>query len=472
MLPKRHRYSLLSLLAGMIAIGLSLVTTSPSLAHWDDLAAAKLVVGDTEVQMTLTYPTRLTAFADDDGNGQLAVAEIDRHQTALQAFLGDRIALKDGLNRLGSLQVQSGEAFASPMLSAAPDSHSTLQLTYRWPDAMQGLVMNYTLFVPNAPEASCLATLVQGNELTTHVFTPQQPTFALMPGGLRFGAGTWLLPLIGAFVWGAVHSLSPGHGKTLIGAYLVGERATPLHAIFLAMTTTVTHTLGVIALGLVTLLAARYILPEQLYPWLSLISGSLVIAIGLNLLWQRRRRTTAVISGQVHSHGHDHAHAPHAQTHPHDPGHVHHHCHDAGGDRHHHPSHSHAHHPADHVHTHSRHTHSHLPLTTDSTPVTWRNLLMLGFSGGLVPCPAALVLLLGAIALGNTLSGLVLVLAFSLGLASVLTGLGLLLVYARQVFQRIPTPRLPLMQWLPAISALGITVIGIGISTRSILQIF
>jgi ABC-type nickel/cobalt efflux system permease component RcnA len=244
-------------------------------------------------------------------------------------------------------------------------------------------------------------------------------------------------------MWGAVHSLSPGHGKTLVGAYLVGERATSRHALFLALMTTLTHTIGVFALGLVTLAAARYVLPEQIYPWLSLISGGLIVYIGASLMAQRSQRGRSTPHPTPHPHPHDH-------DHPHDHGHDHGHSHN---------------------HDHRGHQdHSHLPVTTDAAP-TWRSLLLLGLSAGLVPCPAALVLLLGAIALGNPISGLLLVVAFSLGLASVLTGLGLLLVSAKQLFKRVPLPRLQALQWLPLASAVGITVIGVGISTRSILQL-
>ncbi|MGF1521830.1 MAG: nickel/cobalt transporter [Leptolyngbyaceae cyanobacterium] len=450
MMRKLRRYGLLSFLAGLGSILFWCVTAGPSLAHWADLAAAKVVVADAEVQITLTYPTELTTFADGDGNGHLSADEIDQHNADLRTFLENHIRLSDGDHQGAIAKLQAGEQSTSPMALSAPASHTTLQLTYTWPDLIQDLRIDYTLFVPNAPKARCLATILQGGQFTTHVFTPQETTLVLMPESTGSGAGAWLLPLIGAFAWGAVHSMSPGHGKTLIGAYLVGERATPLHAIFLAMTTTITHTLGVVALGLVTLFAARYILPEQLYPWLSLISGSLVIVIGLNLFWQRSHRPrrsgseSEETSLHVHSHKHEHSH------------------------RH---SHAHADHTHAAIHAHHGHTHSHLPPETDGKAVTWRSLLLLGLSGGLVPCPAALVLLLGAIAVGNPASGLVLVLMFSLGLASVLTGLGLLLVYAKQIFKRLPTSRLPFMQWLPVMSAVGITAIGVGISTQSLWQI-
>ncbi|NJM41749.1 MAG: hypothetical protein HC853_13805, partial [Anaerolineae bacterium] len=96
--------------------------------------------------------------------------------------------------------------------------------------------------------------------------------------------GTVLLAMLGAFVWGAAHALSPGHGKTIVAAYVVGQRATIKHAIFLGATTTITHTAGVFALGLITLFASQFILPETLYPWLEVISGVLVVVLGITLL--------------------------------------------------------------------------------------------------------------------------------------------------------------------------------------------
>ena len=88
---------------------------------------------------------------------------------------------------------------------------------------------------------------------------------------------------------GAVHALSPGHGKTIVGAYLIGSRGTPRHALFLGLTVTITHTLGVFALGFATLYASRYVVPERLFPILSLISAALVLVMGIVLLIQRGR---------------------------------------------------------------------------------------------------------------------------------------------------------------------------------------
>lgn len=466
MTRKLRRYRLFVLIACCFWLAMA----APGQAHWADLATAEITVQSAEVQsagqfasqsgaqISLTYPTKLTVFADDDASGQLSDGEINRHRAQLQAFFQDHIRLQDSQRRLAVLSVGPRSGIVSPSGQAAPNTHTGLQLTYTWPTAAQGIEIDYNLFIPEAPKATCLATISQAGEFTSHVFTPQKTTLALTPGGTLLSSGKWVLTLIGVFAWGAAHSMSPGHGKTLVGAYLVGERATPLHAVFLAMITTVTHTLGVFALGLVTLFAARYILPEQLYPWLSLLSGSMVIAIGANLLRQRWRRHGSKSGSHQQAHAHDHAHHPH-------------HSHDAhGGHSHAHAEHSHYEHSHG-GHSHGGHSHSHLPVQ-EGEPVTWRSLLFLGLSAGLVPCPAALVLLLGAIALGNPTSGLILVFVFSLGLSLVLTVLGLLLVYAKQLFKYLPTAQLSWTRWLPVASALGIIVIGVGISTRSLLQAF
>jgi ABC-type nickel/cobalt efflux system permease component RcnA len=446
MTHKRRLYSLIAL-----ACCLWLIMTAPSRAHWADLATAEITVQSDQAEMALTYPTGLTAFADDDASGQLSSTEINRHSVQLQAFLGDRIQLTDNQRQPATLSIQPRRD-VSPSSQAAPSTHTRLSLTYRWPSAVEGIEIDYSLFLPEAPKATCLATISQSGQFTSHVFTPKKTTLALSSSSGLFGSGQldngkWALTLIGVFLWGAAHSMSPGHGKTLVGAYLVGERATPRHAVFLALITTLTHTLSVFGLGAIALFAARYILPEQLYPWLSLLSGGMVVAIGIHLLWRRYSHK------QSHRHNHSHHHDDH-----------HHHHHD---DHHHH---GHHHHDHDHDHDHQQ-THSHLPAQAGE-PVTWRSLALLGLSAGLVPCPAALVLLLGAIALGNPLTGLVLVLFFSLGLSLVLTVLGLTLVYAKQLFKQVKMPQPSWTRWLPVASAVGIVVIGMGISTRSLLQVF
>jgi nickel/cobalt transporter (NicO) family protein len=265
----------------------------------------------------------------------------------------------------------------------------------------------------------------------------------------RLSAAVVALSMLAAFFWGAAHALTPGHGKAVVAAYLIGARGTARHAGILGLTVTLTHTAGVFVLGAVTLYLSRYILPEVLYPWLSVASGLLVVLIGLVLLYRH-------LDKMPHDRNAGHTHVGHA--HPHDGEHSHaHHTHSHRGE------HSHVH----HTHSHGGHPHNHLP--ADSPMITWRGLMALGVSGGLVPCPAALVLLLGAISLDRLGFGMVLVLAFSAGLAVVLTGIGLLMIYARKLFERFSfESRVPRL--LPIVSASIITLAGVGIALGALGQ--
>ena len=132
--------------------------------------------------------------------------------------------------------------------------------------------------------------------------------FTKVFGDAAAGQGVLVLLLLAAFGWGAVHALSPGHGKAMVAAYLVGTRGTPRQAVALGAIVTVTHTAGVFALGAVTLALSAYLLPETLYPWLNLVSGLLVVGIGAVVLRANLRRRRALRSGHAHGHGHDHHH--------------------------------------------------------------------------------------------------------------------------------------------------------------------
>jgi ABC-type nickel/cobalt efflux system permease component RcnA len=217
--------------------------------------------------------------------------------------------------------------------------------------------------------------------------------------------GEGLLIALGlALFWGAAHALSPGHGKTIVTAYLVGSRGTPAHAALLGLITTATHTVGVFALGGITLALSQWIVPDRLYPWLDLTAGLLVVGVGASVLAGRARH--------AHAHRHDHEH-------------HHHHHHDR------------------------------------------RGLLAVGISGGLLPCPSALVVLLGAISLHRVAFGMLLVLAFSVGLALAITGVGLIAVLAKRAFARFDGGgRLGAL--LPAVSALVIVVAGAAMTARAL----
>ena len=221
-----------------------------------------------------------------------------------------------------------------------------------------------------------------------------------------------LVSLLIAAFWGAAHALTPGHGKAIVAGYLVGTRGRPLDAFLLGGIVTVTHTAGVFALGFVTLLLSQFIVPEALYPWLTLASGLLVVGVGASVLLARVRGR---------SHGHEHGH---------------------GHGRHHH----------DHHH-HDR-----------------RGLLGVGIAAGLLPCPSALVVLLSAIALHRIGFGLALIVAFSLGLAATITSIGLVAVLAKRAFSRFSFNG-PLIRLLPAASALVILAVGIGITLKALPEV-
>ena len=253
----------------------------------------------------------------------------------------------------------------------------------------------------------------------------------------QLSLGVVCLALAVAVSLGAFHALEPGHGKTVVAAYLVGSRGTAWHALFLGCIVTVTHTAGVYLLGLVTLYASHYVLPEHLYPWLGAFSGLLIAGLGGWLLLQRY---TEWGHRPVHLHMH-----VHAQPHPHMHGHGH-------GLHHHHPEHGHGHH------------HHEAP----AERIAYRELLTLGVTGGIVPCPAALVVLLSAIALQRVGFGLLLIAAFSVGLATVLIAIGLLMVYARRFMARFQGDGLLVRRWLPLTSAATITVFGLAMVAQAL----
>jgi ABC-type nickel/cobalt efflux system permease component RcnA len=230
--------------------------------------------------------------------------------------------------------------------------------------------------------------------------------FSSLIGRHHLSALVILASLAAAFFWGMAHALSPGHGKTIVAAYLVGQRGTPWHAAALGAIVTATHTIGVFALGLVTLALSAFIVPEQLYPWLNLVSGVLVVAIGATVFRSRFRR-------RGHTHGHTHHH---------------HHEHEA-------PS--------------------------------RRSLVAVGVTGGLLPCPSALVVLLAAISLHRVAFGMLLIVAFSAGLALSITGIGLVAVFAKQVFKRASFEG-RLVRLLPAASALVILAAGLAMTVRAL----
>ena len=261
--------------------------------------------------------------------------------------------------------------------------------------------------------------------------TPRN-SFTELMAAKQWGWGVVLMAIAVAVGLGGVHALEPGHGKTLVAAYLVGSQGTMKHAFFLGLIVTATHTAGVYLLGAVTLYAAQYVMPEQLYPWLGVLSGLLITGLGLVLFARRYFGDADLISHHHHHHG-DRAHAAH----------DHHH----GDDLHH------------------QHAHPHHGIKRD---VSLRELMALGISGGIVPCPAALVVLLSAVSMQRITLGLLLILGFSVGLATVLIVTGLMMVYARRFMARFHGTGRVTTRWLPLTSSAFIVVFGVALTWQAL----
>lgn len=235
----------------------------------------------------------------------------------------------------------------------------------------------------------------------------------------QVGFGIALLAALIAAGLGALHALEPGHGKTIVAAYLVGSKGTARHALLLGIVVTISHTAGVYLLGGITLYAQKYILPDRIYPYLGVLSGLLIAGTGCFLFLQR------YLGGEfAHSHATDVSASAEALA-------------------------------------------TRKPQRCDR--VSARQLVVLGVTGGMVPCPAALVVLLSAVALHRTGFGLYLIVAFSIGLAAVLIAMGFAAVYAGRMMSRIPFDAPLVQRWLPMASALMISVLGCGIAMRSLM---
>jgi nickel/cobalt exporter len=324
--------------------------------------------------------------------------------TRYQAILaGPRIAGKTPLSivdrnysgRIGWKEIVVGARTRSPsdelraypkdLLRSPLDTTSARATVEPTDDPPPALLAGRALAAPDRVEGSGYASLVDRGDLSPLVV---------------------LTSLALAIFWGAAHALSPGHGKAIVSAYLIGSRGTPRHAALLGLVVTATHTAGVFALGGVTLLLAQWIVPDQLYPWINLSAGLLVVGVGATVLARRAR---------------------HARAHAH--GHHHHHHHGDAPDR--------------------------------------RSLLAVGISGGLLPCPSALVVLLAAISLDRVAFGMLLVVAFSIGLAVSITCMGLVAIFARRVFARFDG-RGRVATLLPAASAVVILLAGVAMTVRAL----
>jgi len=383
------------------------------------------------------------------GQGGLPLTRVELRLTAPVAG-AHQVVLQDGTypDRVGWKAIIAQPGTGTAVRSSAPSGDPTNELRSYPTDKLQSPLNERMASFSSAPgQGTLIAPREAGAGATTTNLGGDG--FAGVFSSAAAGKGVLVLFLLAAFAWGAIHALSPGHGKTMVAAYLVGTRGTARHAMVLGAITTVTHTIGVFALGGVTLVLAQYVLPEQLYPWLSLASGLIVVTIGAVALrsrmrWRRAQRgpPAAIPEPREHAHHpHEHALAPSSAN-------------AVPGDSHGHSDHHHSHGPGHHHHP-------------APDRITWRALVGMGASAGVIPCPSALVVLLGAIAQHQVALGLVLILSFSLGLAATLTALGLAVVWAHRATTRLSFTG-PLVTALPALSTALIIGLGLLLTARAI----
>jgi len=330
-------------------------------------------------------------FAERAGWKEVVIAP-DDGVTAVNAEPG-------GIDRTKALTAYPQDPTLAPPQDVTAHFEMTLAaplVTHAAPKPIQPLGTNPVQTAATPLEAQSLGTVKRNDFLSRTL----KGSSAALPFGLA------LVCLAVAFGIGSLHAIEPGHGKTMVAAYLVGSRGTFRQAIFLGGLVTFAHTISVFVLGLVTLFLSQYVLPETMTKVLGIGSGISIIWIGGLLLYRRAQKLFQKSAAHAHAHAH----------HDHD---------------HHHHHHEHAHsHPHTHpqTHTHDGHTHSHVP----EGDVSMGSLIALGVSGGLVPCPAALVLLLSCISIGRPGFGLLLLLSFSLGLALVLMLIGIMVLVVKK----------------------------------------
>ncbi len=267
---------------------------------------------------------------------------------------------------------------------------------------------------------------------------------------------------------GAMHALEPGHGKTVVAAYLVGSKGRKIDAALLGLVVTFTHTFSIILLAIALKLTSNRITmtEESLHGYLGTVAGIIIFIIGVWMLAQRIRGREP-FHFHSHDHGHDHSHnhdASHAHINPHHHSHDKDHDHDelkapVSPDSHH----NHHDHNHDHQHGHeSEHVH-----TQGGKRVNYWQLCLLGISGGIVPCPAALAILLASIGVGRLAEGLTYILLFSLGLASALIAIGITVVGAGKLVSRFLDAK-KFARKISIVSAAVITIIGVGTIVSSV----
>jgi nickel/cobalt exporter len=350
----------------------------------------------------------------------------------------------------GTTVASTGAPISAISVSNRLTSYPTALLTQPFAESQA----SFTL-APGGPTLSPLAIAdvqpIAGISLpTSDVPSPAAPAASevgAVPGGVAgdipsvfrttdFSPAIVLLALATAVALGAGHALTPGHGKTLMAAYLVGTRGTPAHAAGLGLSVTISHTIGILALAALVAAAQTALPPDAVVRWLPGVAAVSILAIGAWMVTvELRRRAAHLTAAPVHTDG------PGAHDHPHD--------------------------VDDAPHSHGGITHWHRPL---GSTITWRSLFVLGLAGGIIPSTSALLILLGTIAAGRAAFGVVLVIAFGVGMALVMSGVGLAMIYARGRLDRLPTSsRLGRAStFAPLVAGIVVLILGLWLTIQAV----
>ncbi len=412
-----------------------------------DAVATAIVaaVGGEPLQWTAGHP----AFEYAAGSGGLVVSRLTCDLTAATTVDGRTTFTVDNrylADRVGWREIVATGDGIRLIDSPVPATSISNELRGYPKDLLSSALTIRTATIVIEPghggPAAATPGLASGGDPVSRAIATLDRRFADLAGGIHLTLWVGLLAVLLAVVLGAGHAALPGHGKTVLAAYLAGRRGRPRDALVVAGTVTLTHTGGVLALGLL-LTAGTALAGERILGWLGLASGVIVLGVGVGMvagIW--RRRATGRPSG-VHK-GHSHDHGPDAD--------------DA--------------HDAEHTHGHGPHDHG-----DHGSGRRGLGLAGIGLAGGLVPSPSALVVLLGAIGLGRTGFGVLLVLAYGLGMAGTLTGAGLLLVVLQhrlaraaaggRLGVRVNRVVARISMATPVVTAALVVVVGAGLAVRA-----
>jgi nickel/cobalt exporter len=349
----------------------------------------------------------------------------------------------------GTTVSSTSAAFSSESVSSRLTSYPAALLTQPFSQDEAAFTVapgGATLPPPVIPDAQPIAGIATSG-LDTTVGSPPATVVGAVPGGVGgdipsvfratdLSPAIVLLALGTAVALGAGHAVTPGHGKTLMAAYLVGARGTPAHAAGLGLSVTVSHTIGILALAALVVVAQTALPPDLVVRWLPAIAALTIVGIGSwMIVGELRRRHRAAVPAK-HSH-------PHAGEHKH--------SHDL-------PAASHAHNNVTHAHV------------RPGAAITWRSLFVLGLAGGIIPSTSALLILLGTIAAGRAAFGVVLVIAFGLGMALVMSGVGLAMIYTRGWLDRLPlSSRLGrLSELAPLVAGVVVLILGTWLTVQAV----